>query len=188
MLYNYNSRAKGDVNKMLKVRLAVQDDLTKVMQIFVQAQSFLAQCKIPQWQDNTPNKSVFLTDIKQSDLWLLVDDKQEILGIAALKKGPDPFYLHISEGKWLSDRPYYAIHRFALSDNARGRHLSRKFMGQLLQIISKYGIDHVRIDTHPKNEGMQRVIRNAGFSYCGIVEVTQEQSDPVRKAYELTLH
>lgn len=171
---------------MLQVRLATFNDLPIAMDIFEQARLFLKQADIPQWQDGTPNKDTFLEDIKNKDLFLLINDT-DILGIAALKLGPDPFYSVIKHGKWSSDEQYYAIHRFAISGKYRGKNLSRTFFEKLFEIILKKGLSHVRIDTHPQNTGMQHVINKLGFQYCGIVEVEQEQSDPVRKAYDLKL-
>ena len=171
---------------MLQLRLATLNDLPAVMEIFDQARLFLKQNSIPQWQDGTPNKNTFFEDIKQEDPFLFVNET-EILGIAALKLGPDPFYDVIKQGEWLSDAQYYTIHRFAMSSKYRGEHLSEPFFKELFEIIVKRGIYHVRIDTHPQNAGMQHVISKLGFQYCGIVEVKQEQSDPIRKAYGLKI-
>lgn len=171
---------------MIKIKVATFNDLPVVMRIFDQAKRFLKENKIPQWQDGTPNEETFSEDIKSQELFLLVNDS-DILGIAALKLGPDPFYDEIREGEWLSDAPYYVIHRFAMAQEARGKQLSETFIQKMLEIVKHQSIAHVRIDTHPRNMAMQRVIEKVGFQYCGIVDVTLEQSDPTRKAYELKL-
>lgn len=171
---------------MLTIRKACREDLTAVMQVFTEARLFLKEKGIPQWQDGTPNRQDFLTDIEQKDLFICLSGST-IIGIAALKMGPDPFYQVIHEGRWRSEQPYYAIHRVAFSDQARGQHLSIEFFQSLFSVILAQGISHVRIDTHPLNKSMLAVIKRIGFQYCGIIEVKQEQSDPIRKAFELKL-
>lgn|SRR5699024_10988197 len=171
---------------MLTVRKAQLADLPTIMQIFTEAKNYLMEQHIPQWQDGTPDQDVFTADIQAGDLYVLTDETN-LLGMAALKLGPDQFYQTITNGSWHSDQPYYAIHRFALGNLARGKHLSAKFFQALFSIIRATKITDVRIDTHPQNSGMLHAIAKAGFQYCGIVEVNQEQSDPTRKAFDLNL-
>lgn len=171
---------------MVTVRKAQLADLPTIMQIFAEAKAYLKKQQIPQWQDGTPNEGVFTADIQAGDLYVLTDGT-DLLGMAALKLGPDEFYQTITNGSWHFDQPYYAIHRFALGDLARGKQLSGKFFQALFALVRATKITYVRIDTHPQNNGMLHVITKADFQYCGIVEVAQEQSDPTRKAFDLNL-
>ena len=85
----------------------------------------------------------------------------------------DPDY-QVIQGAWLNDRPYWAVHRVANRGEVRGV-ASRC----LLWCLERGG--SVRIDTHPANRPMQRVLDKNGFTLCGTVWM--EDGSP-RLAYQ----
>ncbi|MCC3236736.1 GNAT family N-acetyltransferase, partial [Pediococcus acidilactici] len=63
-----------------------------------------------------------------------------------------------------------------------------KMMQGLFTISSLLGYDEVRVDTHPLNKGMQKVITNNGFEYRGIIDfIDENEVDNKRFAYQLYL-
>jgi RimJ/RimL family protein N-acetyltransferase len=95
------------------------------------------------------------------------------------------------EGSWRGnpEDTYMSIHRIAMSSKFRGQRLSEKMMSGLFTISSELGYNELRIDTHPKNKGMQKVIANNGFEYRGIIDFNDENEvDTTRFAYQLYLN
>ena len=96
-----------------------------------------------------------------------------IVAYFALLPSPEPTYSHI-DGAWLTDEPYGVIHRIASYPDVHGI-----FSAIIDFAASRY--PHLRIDTHRDNRIMQHVIESAGFTYCGIIWLTDGTE---RLAYE----
>ena len=99
---------------------------------------------------------------------------------AAIVFDKDPYYEKI-DGKWLSDgEPYVTVHRIAVADKYLGLDLARHILKFAEQKARSKGVQWFRIDTHHDNIPMRNLIRDFGFTLCGIVQVRDGQ----RLAYE----
>lgn len=170
---------------MIYVRKAVLTDLETIMQIFEEARILLATDGSTQWQNGQPNQSTFKQDIENQECYVLIVSGQ-IAGMATLKQEGDPNYQQITAGEWHSHKRYVALHRVAISNEFRGKHLTSNFFSNLFTVIKGLGINTVRIDTHELNKRMQKVIINVGFIYCGIIYIARDP-DPKRLAYDIEL-
>jgi len=156
------------------MRLATLNDLPEIERVFVSARAYLGSQGIDQWQNGYgPNSEMVETDIKKGEGYVLVVDKQ-IVGYTALVPGPDGSP-DLSEGSWdprdAAHDDYMAIHSVAIDGTVRGKGLGGKFLSDLIAKSRALGYTDIRIDTHPDNQIMQKVIRNAGFTYVGIMEL-----------------
>lgn len=170
---------------LIYLRLAKQEELTQIMELFEQAKQLLRQDGSSQWQNGSPNQADFQDDLDANEGYVLIVDGQ-IGGYVALKAGNDVNYQVIREGNWHADEPYIAIHRVLLGSQFRGKKLASYLLAISQSIANLKGYSYLKIDTHPKNERMQHLIKQAGFQYCGIIEIIGTV-DPKRYAYDLKL-
>lgn len=155
------------------IRLANYDDLDKILDIYAYARTFMANTGNPnQWINGHPNKELLLSDIEESQLYVVLNGV-ELCGVFALIYGNDPTYNEI-DGRWVSDTPYGTIHRLASSGKVKG-----VFDFAIAYCYAK--IQHLRIDTHQDNKIMQHLILKNGFKKCGIIHILSGDS---RIAYE----
>jgi GNAT superfamily N-acetyltransferase len=99
---------------------------------------------------------------------------------AAIVFDKDPYYEKI-DGKWLSDgEPYVAVHRLAVADEFLGLDMARHILQYAEKRARIRNVRWFRIDTHHDNIPMRNLIRDFGFTFCGMVQVR----DGKRMAYE----
>lgn len=159
-------------------RLASKKDIPDILKLIGQGRKRLASSGVDQWQGPYPNEEAILNDIaqKQGHVYILNDT---IVAYAAIVFEDDPYYKNI-DGKWLSDNPYVVIHRIAVHDDYTHRGVARSIFQSAEKIALRRNISAFRIDTHLQNHYMRNLIRNYGFTLCGIVQVR----DGKRLAYE----
>ena len=96
-----------------------------------------------------------------------------VVGYFALLPSPEPTYSFI-KGAWLSDEPYGVIHRIASYPDVHG-----VFAAIIDFAAARF--PRLRIDTHRDNRIMQHLIDKHGFTYCGVIWLTDGTP---RLAYE----
>jgi GNAT superfamily N-acetyltransferase len=143
-------------------------DIIEVMKIIKDAQKYLKNNKIDQWQNNYPDKKTIENDIKSKNSYVIEKDKK-IIASTAFIFGCDETYQKIYEGQWLNDNDYAVIHRLAVADNYKGMGIGSLLIKELEKLAADNGINTIRIDTHPKNLSMQNLIKKNDFIYCGII-------------------
>ncbi|WP_077369933.1 GNAT family N-acetyltransferase [Anaerosalibacter sp. Marseille-P3206] len=164
----------------MEFRLAVESDVDNIMDIIKQAQNYLKNQGIDQWQDNYPNYETIKNDIKNNNCYVLLKDNT-IVGTVAAIFGEEITYKNIYNGEWLSDKEYVTIHRLAISSDYKGLGLSSIILNKIEELCISKNIYSIRVDTHEKNLSMQNFLRKAGFQYCGIIYL---ENDDKRIAFE----
>ena len=144
------------------IRAAQQTDWQDIMDIYAIARAFMKRAGNPtQWGNNDPDPAVIRRDMADGNFFVL-EREGRVQAVFSLVPGPDPTYGEI-DGAWLSDAPYWAIHRVASRGEAHG------LTGEIFTwCMDRCG--HLRIDTHADNKPMQRAIQKFGFVYCGIIK------------------
>ncbi|MFD2304950.1 GNAT family N-acetyltransferase [Enterococcus termitis] len=168
------------------LRYAQHDDLPELLQIISSARQLLAEQQIPQWQKGEgPNEEQLTHDIALSQCYVLIID-QKVAGLGVISTDQEPPYENIKNGHWqhLTDS-YAVIHRVALNPIYQGKGTALTLMNFLITAARLNGHLDIRIDTHPKNVRMQRLIKKAGFSYRG--DLLLPIPDGERLAYQLVL-
>lgn len=156
------------------IRLADNEDLPAILEIYQTARKFMAaNGNGTQWGDSYPPTDLVKSDIEKKRLYVITMDNT-IHGVFAFLNEPEPNYDIIESGNWLSDTPYRAIHRVA-SDGTQKGIVSR------CMDYCKAQCRHLRIDTHENNLVMQHVLEKNGFKKCGIIHL--DNGSP-RIAYE----
>ena len=162
------------VNRL--IRPSTIEDLPSIEEIYASARAFMRRSGNPnQWRDNKPDMAEVIRDIEEGHSYAIVEEAAIIAVFSALPS-PDPTYVYI-EGNWLNDRPYYVIHKIAKKASSKG----------ILQEAVSFcltKVDDVRIDTHADNKPMQQALAKLGFSYRGIIYLTNGEP---RNAYHLAV-
>ncbi len=155
-------------------RQANDNDFDAIQAIFARARRLMSENGNPsQWGSVYPLTETVKEDLHEHRTMLLVDnerqDKQErILAVFSVCEGEDPTYGTITDGHWLNDEPYVALHRVASAGVAKG--VSHDCMAW---VTKRY--KNVRGDTHEHNKAMQHVFESAGFKRCGIIHLTNHR-------------
>lgn len=147
----------------VEIRLSTSKDIDRIMAVYESAKKFMrSHGNMTQWTGGYPSREVILNDIVHGNHYMGIDANGDILMVFSFILGEDPTYKVIEGGSWLNDRPYGTIHRIA-STGIKGGMLKEcvRFCSALT--------DNIRVDTHADNADMQRAIKHAGFSYCGII-------------------
>ncbi len=164
----------------MKLRKAVLNDVDQILNIINLAKLYFKENHIDQWQNGYPNRDSIIEDIK-NNVCCVICDEDKIIATAAVIDGVDPNYAIIEQGQWLSDYPYVCVHRVACLPDYKGKGIASKF----LEYAKILGRNSVRIDTHEDNISMQKMILKNGFTYCGIVYMSDGAK---RNAYEWVLN
>jgi len=170
---------------MINIRKAETNDIEKILTVLESGRIFLQSQGLSQWQDGYGPSQFVEEDIATNRGYVLILQEDIICGYAALVEGIDECYTNIKDGCW--DNPhekYISIHGVAIDADFRGKGFADLFMRGLIEIAESIGYRDIRIDTHPLNEIMQKVILRAGFVYRGMVEFAIP--DGKRRAYQLS--
>lgn len=162
------------------IRKAQLKDLEAIMAIYEYARRFMAEHGNPtQWGTHWPPESVIKRDIASQKCHVCIEN-EEIEAVFYYDYGEhvEPFYDQIHDGSWLEEGPYGVVHRIA----SRGR---VKGAGAFCLNWAVEQSKHLRIDTHGDNKVLQYILGKLGFTYCGWVNV--EEDDMPRLAYEKIL-
>ncbi|SFU64680.1 Ribosomal protein S18 acetylase RimI [Clostridium sp. DSM 8431] len=150
------------------IRKTDKSDLVQVMKIIKQAQEFLKEKAIDQWQNNYPNENVISTDIENGESYVL-EDEGKIIGTTVVTFAGEKTYDKIYEGKWLSNGNYGAIHRIAIDNRYKGHGAAHKIIKFAEEICIEKNIYSLKVDTHEDNIPMQKMLKKNGFKNCGVI-------------------
>ncbi|MBO4488113.1 MAG: riboflavin kinase [Bacteroidales bacterium] len=179
-LKNYKFSAKKILSSNHSFHiLARRYDVPEIMKIMEQAKRRMREQGIDQWQDGYPDEAAIWNDLKRHQGHVF---RKFCLGsvYAAIVFDEDPYYEKI-DGQWLSSgEPYMTVHRLAVQDIILGLDMARHVFKYAEKRARVTGVKWFRIDTHHDNIPMRNLIRNFGFTFCGIVQVR----DGERLAYE----
>ena len=179
-LFDYKESAKHILSPFYSYHFpATKTYLKDILEIIGQAKRRMKERGLDQWQDGYPDEAAIGNDIrrKQGHFFL----KQTMpAAYAAIVFDKDPYY-EIIEGQWLSNgEPYVTVHRLAVSDEFLGLDLAQHILKFAERKARAKNVRWFRIDTHHDNLPMRNLIRDFGFTFCGVVQVR----DGKRMAYE----
>ena len=168
----------------MEFRKAVESDVNNIMNIIKQAQAYLKEQGINQWQDNYPNVETISNDIADKNSYVLLKDNN-IVATAAVSFDGEKTYDSIYEGEWISNNEYAVIHRIAVDSNYKGLGLSSQIIKNVEQVCLNKGVNSIKVDTHEENISMQKLLKKNKFDYCGIIYLEDRSK---RIAFEKILH
>jgi len=163
----------------MRIRKTNETDFKRIMEIYEYARAFMAKTGNPnQWgPTNWPPEALIHEDILKGNSYVCTNEDGRVLGTFFFEYGQDiePTYREISDGEWSGNDAYGVVRRIATDGSVKG--------------VGKYCLDwayeqagNLRIDTHPDNIVMQKLLEKLGFKKCGIIHVLED--DHPRFAYE----
>lgn len=154
----------------MKLSIATSTDLSSILNIIIDAQTYLASQGVDQWQDGYPDESLILEDISNNESYIVKSKNNKLVGTAMFAIKPEPTYSNI-DGNWLTEKgaKYGVIHRMAVSSSYRGIGVAKFIFNDCEFALKKSNIASLRIDTHENNLGMQSLVKRLGYIYCGVI-------------------
>lgn len=165
------------------IRKATLNDIDKLIKITKSCAKHMIKNHIFQWNEQYPNKTVFVNDFKRGELYILeVDNK--IIGSIVLSTFMDKEYIPV---KWLTENNINLyIHRLAIDPGFQGKGYAQK----LMNFAEKFALDNnfksVRLDTFSQNKRNQKFYELRGYKRLGNIYFPK-QSDYPFYCYELIL-
>ena len=155
------------------------------MEIIADAQTYLAELNIDQWQDGYPDEAKIRLDIQNEDSYIILNENKEIMATTVFTTKTERAYQDL-DGEWLTpeDNTYGVIHRLAVGNDYRSLGIAKYAMNFFETRLKEMKIDSMRIDTHRENKGMQNLITKLGYIYCGVIIL---ESGDERLAFEKVL-
>lgn len=165
------------MNMNRAIRKATPTDIPAIMQVIDAAKAIMRSSgNMHQWTDSYPSEAIILSDMEKGGGYMIEDDGK-IVAYFAFLPSPEPTYATIYEGAWLDDvQPYHVVHRIASYPDAH--HIFSDMMDYCFATDG-----NLRIDTHRDNTIMQHCIDKYGFTYCGIIYLSNGDE---RLAYQKT--
>ena len=165
------------------IRHATIDDIDTILSIVRSAQLSLRDLGIDQWQDGYPRREDIAKDIDAEVGYVAVDDKDRVIGYAAIIYSGEEAYSQIRIEDWHTSNEYVVVHRLCVDGLVRRRGVAISLMEYAMQGAIQRGLDGFRIDTHQGNIRMLSMLERLGFKYCGIIYYPSGK----RLAYDLKL-
>lgn len=153
---------------MLEFRMAEEADINHILNIMHQAQEYLKEAGIDQWQNGYPNVETIKKDIENEHGYVL-SSAGKIAGTIAISFDGEKTYNNIYEGVWLTQDQYAVIHRLAVDGGLKGMGLASVMISETEKLCRRKAVSGIRVDTHERNTSMQRLLKKNGFRYCGII-------------------
>jgi len=155
----------------MNLRKTRPEDCMQVVEIIRQAQVYLKEQGIDQWQDGYPNEESIASDIRNGVSYVY-ETEGTVLGTMALIFEKEPTYEVVYDGAWETEEiPYATIHRIAVADSQKGKGIAGKMLAEAERICRENKIHTLRVDTHEDNKSMQTWIKKTGFVYCGWIKL-----------------
>lgn len=169
-------------------RLAEISDLDRIMEIVGDAQRFLRESGVDQWQDGYPTREVFETDIMRGCCHVFIFEGK-IAGVISVFFENDESYERVYDGSWLTgDIPYSVFHRAAVGNEYRGKGIAREMLSYVDSATREHGFSSIRGDTHRDNKAMRALLEKSGFVHCGTVYLSSgKEASRGRICYEKLL-
>jgi RimJ/RimL family protein N-acetyltransferase len=146
----------------MKIRKSQLSETDIILEIYAGAKLFMQETgNKNQWVAGYPSKELILKDISNETSYVCIDN-DEIVGVFCFIRGDDITYSKIYDGKWLNDEPYGVIHRLA------GKRTGKGVAASCLQWCFEQ-CGNIKVDTHQDNIVMQKILKDNGYSQCGII-------------------
>lgn len=165
-------------------------ELDRIMELLADGRTALGALGIDQWQGGYPHREAIEHDVAHGDSYV-IEDEGVLIATAMIGFSGERDYDRIEGGTWLtsclSDNPCYAVvHRVAVDSACKGRGAATFLLDRAECLARERGYASVRIDTHPGNAPMRKLLIKNGFTECGTIYIghADGEATPERIAYE----
>lgn len=152
-------------------RQATLSDIDRIMEIIGDAQRFLKESEVDQWQNGYPTREVYEADINKDCCHVFTVDGK-IAGVISVFFEPEECYDVVYDGNWITgDAPYALFHRAAVGNDYRGMGIASQMLSYAENMATLRGLKSMRGDTHRNNKAMRTLLEKRGFLHCGTIYI-----------------
>ena len=165
------------------IREANSDDIKSILSITKACSTDLISNGIFQWNEHYPNKEAFDNDLKNSWLYVIIENHKTI-GSITITPEMDEEYGPV---KWLSktNNNLY-VHRLAVDPKMQGKGHAQKLMDFAENYARENNYESIRLDTFSKNLRNQKFYEQRGYIRLENIYFPNQSKDPFY-CYELIL-
>ena len=150
-------------------RLALVSDVDRIMEIIGDAQRFLKESGVDQWQNGYPTSEIYEADIEKGCCHVFTVDGK-VAGVISVYFENEECYELVYNGKWLTGDAQYALfHRAAVGKEYRGMGIAGQMLSYAENMAAQNGFKSIRGDTHRDNKAMRGLLEKSGFVHCGTI-------------------
>lgn len=164
----------------MEFRKAAAEDVAEIMPIIQEAQQQFRERNISQWTDGYPDEATISEDIRRGESYVLTESGK-IIASTVISPREEMTYRTIYEGEWMSREDYLVIHRLAVKNDRKKQGLASLLLKETEKMARDRAIPSVKVDTHERNVPMQQLLLSHGYTYCGVIYLTEGSK---RLAYE----
>ena len=140
--------------------LAVPSELDDVYALIEGCTQALIETGLKQWDENYPNKSLLLDDIKNQTLHCCKENAK-IIAVVVANKNEDKEYNQVS---WQDKSgKHIIIHRLGVSPLHQRKSIGKKLMIYIEEYARKNKIKSIRLDTYSLNPASVQFYKNLNY-------------------------
>ncbi len=158
------------------IELAKLKDLDTLVKIASYTRNDMIRHGLNQWLGNYPSIDYFKKDYKDKGLYVYLIDGEIVASISILPENESAY----KELTWLKDNSL-VIHRLLVNPDYQNRGIAKELFQFAINKAKKENYQSIKIDTHPDNFKMQKLILKFDFKKIGYLSKIN------RLAYELVL-
>lgn len=153
---------------MCEIRRALPADLVAIIDLYIEAQEWLRERGLSQWQPSREPADRLLDRVRSSmaraiaaGTCLVAESEQRIVGTITVDDFADPEF-------WTeADEPSQAlyVHRMIVSRRNAGRGLGNSLLDRAAEKAAEQGKRWLRLDAWQTNEALHRYYKRQGFAH-----------------------
>ena len=151
---------RTDLNEL--IRTAIINDLEVIASLAKIVRSDMVSKGLNQWVGDYPNIDNFRSDLDKGGLFVLVE-ADKIVGSCSILKENDIAY---KEVVW-NGKNALVIHRILIDPTYQGKGFGKEMVNFAYKKVLNEGYDSLKIDTHPDNIKMQKMLKGLNFEFRG---------------------
>ncbi len=158
------------------IELAKKAELITISALAKKTRQYMQNLGLKQWVDGYPDYAQFLFDYNNQGLYVYKEDNVIIASMSLLPENDEAY----KELKWLKDKSI-VMHRVLVDPEHQKSGIGGLLFNYAINLARTNSYESVKVDTHPDNYKMQRLIKKMEFQDIGYL------SGINRLAYELVL-
>ncbi len=144
------------------IRLAINDEIQAISELAKVVRADMWNNGLEQWTGNYPAYENFYQDYANKGLHVLVKDGLIIGSVSIFVENETAYH----EVVWEKDKSL-VVHRIIVDPARQGQGYGKQLLEFALSMAKQDGFGSVKIDTHPDNLKMQKLLKSMNFSYRG---------------------
>lgn len=151
----------------MRLRIGQLKDLDLIYSIKCEALKYYKEFGIS-WTENYPTRDTFKNDIERRELFVLEENKDEILGIVVINRTEEKAY---DDMPWTVEDDYVVLHRVLINPAFSGKGYGKYLIEKVIEYAKEDDVKAIRLDTNTKNILGQKLYKSQGFNILGEISL-----------------